>query len=59
MCFFNNLTSFDERTKDNNAYVFHRPVTSEVIGFPRSYNNPLEEEAYTGGIKTIIKQIKN
>ena len=47
---YNNLTSFDERTKDNTC-VFHRPVTAEVIGFPRSYNNPLEDEAYTGWIK--------
>ena len=25
-----------------------RPTTADVIGFPRSYNNPLEEESYTG-----------
>jgi len=29
-----------------------RPTTADVIGFPRSYNNPLEEESYTGGCAT-------
>ena len=31
------------------AHLFpFRPTTADVIGFPRSYNNPLEEESYTG-----------
>ena len=33
-----------------------RPVTSEVIGFPRSYNNPLEDDAYTGRIRIEKKK---
>ena len=33
-----------------------RPVTSEVIGFPRSYNNPLEDDAYTGRISIEKKK---
>ena len=40
---------FPKKEKNEcSSFVFSRPTTADVIGFPRSYNNPLEEESYTG-----------